>query len=187
MSSIGCHSNIQTQPSKRIHSLYTPYPQVVPHVLPHLCCMGVKPRTLRSSSLRASNPWLEPGDLPLLTEAMDSTDCFSAMDGLKQTVLSRPPFVESACRRSPLRDYPDCPTLRPVFPILRSEAKVPSLSFRYAHACLSATLGLRIACGNARASLTRWAVGVCDADTCGRRILLDYSGALQKRRRLASS
>ena len=108
MSSIGPHSNIQIQPSKRTHSLYTSYPQVVPRVLPHLCCMGVNPRTLRSSSLRASNPWLEPGDLPLLTEAMDSTDCFGPMDGLKQTVLSRPPFVESACRRSPLQDGPDC-------------------------------------------------------------------------------
>ncbi len=116
--------------------------------------MGVKQRTLRSSSLWASSPRLEPGDLPLLIEAMDSTDCFYLKNGEKQTVLSRPPFVESACRRSPLRDDPDCQRCALAYRYFVRSPGSPRLRFA-SLTPLGATLGLSTAARNL-ASLSRW-------------------------------
>jgi hypothetical protein len=132
-------------------------------------------------------------------EAMSNLDSLFAIDAHDRPDLARPPIGEPACRvvnhQSKPGDRPRLPTLRPGFPILRSEAQ-GSLCCIATHA----TSALRSArappepvprfgmplMGGALALTNALAVGVFDADTCGRRFLLDLSGALEIWKRLAS-
>lgn len=122
---------------------------------------------------------------------MPFTDCFSPIVRSKQTISGRPPtrqasvsvFDPRCCARGPTPTANAAPCLRP----WRGLDKVPSLqvspaSRRYAWPERRLTLlrvsacplwGVALACANALA------VGVFNADTCGRRILLDLSVALQ--------
>jgi len=73
-----------------------------------IAILAVCEPAVRSSSLRASNPWLEPGELPCFGEAMAFACCFARKTGwLGQTPRSPSQRVG---RRS-LRDRPRLPTL----------------------------------------------------------------------------
>ena len=116
--------------------------------------------------------------------------------GSKQTVSARPPThqasvsVVSAKTLSWLR--PRLPTLRPGYPSLRSEARVPSLPVRFASGisalrsarALPDTLPLvgAIPGGSALASLTRWQSASSTPTRAGRRFLLDLSGGPGRKR-----
>jgi len=116
-----------------------------------------------------------------------------AQNGLLQP---DPPLTKPACRSSLPRSLswlrPRLPTLRPGYPSLRSEARVPSLPVRFASGisalrsarALPDTLPLvgAIPGGSALASLTRWQSASTTPPRAGRRFLLVLSGGPGRKR-----
>jgi hypothetical protein len=108
-----------------------------------------------------------------------------------------PPLTKPACRSSLPRSLswlrPRLPTLRPGYPSLRSEARVPSSHLSVSRLCSLALRSARalpdtlplvgaIPGGSALASLTRWQSASTTPPRAGRRFLLALSGGPGRKR-----
>ncbi len=152
-----------------------------------MACPGV------FSILRASSPWLEPGDLPCLGEAVSLNGQFLRLKSAsKQTVLTQTPHSPSqrVVGRSPMLRCGPTPTANAAPCLLvpsghRQGSFVAcftlSATRRHARPERRLTLPVVQSCivGRRTGLANALAVGVFDADTCGRRFLLDLSVALQ--------
>jgi hypothetical protein len=103
---------------------------------------------------RALSPWIEPGDLPRLMEAMSNRLIFPCKCRGKQTVWPDPQSVGSTCRVRRVAVVPRLPTLRPVTPCGR--ARVPSARDLAALVRASAPRSARDCLRQTLASLPRW-------------------------------
>jgi hypothetical protein len=105
---------------------------------------------------------------------------FRPWSASKQTV---PPDPHSSSQRVGGRHCVTTPTAHRCALAFRYSVRMPGClrcPLSPAAPASSAPRSLSCCLRQHQASLPRWAVGVCDASTCGRRILLDLSGALQK-------
>jgi len=156
------------------------HPHASPQAYRRFACTGL------FSILRTSSPRIEPGDMPLLMEAMSNRLIFLS-PRRPACVAENRLFGQTPIRRvivsgsTALRTYPDCQRCALASAPLQCGgrlARVPSARVLATLVRASAPRSARDCLRQTLASLPRWQSASFGADTCGRRFLLDLSVGL---------